>query len=348
MSRRRALITGISGQDGAYLSKLLLGKGYSVFGLDLPGTKILSLPKGEDLNPHIEIFEGSVADAPFVKDTIRRIAPHEIYHLAGRSHVGQSFEAPTEVVEINAVGTMNVLDALGAFDADDRPRVMLASSCEIFGLGDGTPMNEESPLDPQSPYGLSKELALKAGRQARELYGLHLSNGIFFNHESPLRAPDYVTRKISTAVAAIEAGLESEIRLGSLDAKRDWGHAADFADGMWRMLQQASGGDYILATGETRSVREFVEIAFAETGRRITWSGEGALETGLDAATGQVLVRVNPKYFRPNEVPVRVGDARKAQQVLNWRPRIGFGKLVAEMIEADRLIVAETNMPLPR
>jgi len=348
MMERRSLITGISGQDGAYLAKLLTVKGYRVAGLDLPGTRVLRVPGGEDLGSKIQMYEGSVADARFVRDALVEAAPHEVYHLAGRSHVGQSFETPSEAVEINAVGTMHVLDALGAFAEEKRPRVMLASSCEIFGPGDGTPMTEETPLDPQSPYGLSKELALKAGRQARELYGLHLSNGIFFNHESPLRAPDYVTRKITVGVAAIAAGLEQDLSLGTLDARRDWGHAADFAEGMWRMLQQPEGGDYVLATGEAHSVREFVELAFAEAGRRITWQGEGIDELGIDPDTGKALIRVDPRYFRPNEVPVRLGNATKARTVLGWRPQVSFRRLVAEMVAADARIVAETNMALTR
>jgi len=348
MTERRALITGISGQDGAYLTELLLAKGYRVSGLDLPSTKVLRLPGGEDPNPHIRLYEGSVADAGFVRDAIVDAAPHELYHLAGRSHVGQSFETPSEAVEINAVGTMHVLDAIGAFDAGNRPRILLASSCEVFGPGDGTPMNEQTPLDPQSPYGLSKELALKAGRQARELYGLHLSNGIFFNHESPLRGPGFVTRKISMGAAAIDAGLENELALGNLDARRDWGHAADFAGGMWRMLQQPQGDDYVLATGEAHSVREFVERAFAQVGQVIEWHGQGVDEIGVDPGTGETLVRVDPRFFRPNEVPVRLGDAAKARETLGWTPRVSFADLVGEMTQNDCRIAAETNMALPR
>jgi GDPmannose 4,6-dehydratase len=348
MTDRRALITGIAGQDGAYLTQLLLGKGYHLAGLDLRGAQLLQLPGAEDLSPHIELFEGSVADAEFVRQVMRDVAPTEVYHLAGRSHVGESFETPSEAVEINAVGTMHVLDALGAFAAERRPRVMLASSCEVFGPGDGTPMTEYTPLDPQSPYGLSKELALKAGRQARELYGLHLSNGIFFNHESPLRGPGFVSRKITLGVAAIDAGIESELPLGNLDARRDWGHAADFAEGMWRMLQQPDGGDYVLATGEAHTVREFADLAFAHVGRRIEWRGEGTEETGVDASSGQVLVRVDRRYFRPNEVPVRLGNAAKARDVLGWTARIPFADLVREMAQNDCRIAAETNLEFTR
>lgn len=348
MSQRRALITGIAGQDGAYLAQLLCAKGYEVVGLDLPGRSLLGVPDAPHIADQIKIIEGSIADPHFVRQAITESAPHELYHLAGQTHVGQSFETPPQAVEINAVGTMNVLDALGAFAPEDRPRIMLASSCEIFGQGDGTPMTEETPIDPQSPYAFSKELALRAGRQARELYGLHLSNGIFFNHESPLRPETFVTRKITMGVAAIDAGLEKEIALGNLDARRDWGHAADFAEGMWAMLQQPEGDDYVLATGEAHSVRELVEIALAHVGRRIAWHGEGPGEVGTDMASGDVLVRVDPKFFRPLEIDRRVGDAAKAKGHLGWAPRTSFESLIKEMVEADCRLVAETNMALPR
>ncbi len=348
MSQPRALITGIGGQDGAYLCRLLLDKGYKVAGLDLDGCHVLTPPGQVSPNDEIEFFGGSVADRDFVESAFVRFGPHEIYHLAGRSHVGQSFENPVDAVEINSVGTMNVLNAIGAFEPIARPRIMLASSCEIFGPGDGNPMTEETSLNPQSPYALSKELALKASHQARELYGLHLSNGIFFNHESPLRPPDYVTRKISMSVAAIAAGSESQLALGSLDARRDWGHAADFVEGMWRMLQQPEGDDYVLATGEARSVREFVELAFAQVERRLEWRGQGVEELGIDPKSGQILVRVDAKYFRLNEIPDRVGDASKAKAALGWEPRTSFPDLVAEMVQFDRQALAETKISLPR
>lgn len=348
MSQPRALITGIAGQDGAYLAKLLLDKGYRVAGIDLPGTSVLPMPDGEDLNARVDLIHGNILDRALLDETLARIAPAEVYHLAGRTHVGESFEHPDETIDVNVAGTETLLDAITALEAPARPRIFLASSCEIFGPGGGQPFDEASPLDPQSPYGRSKALAFKAAHDARTRHGLHLSNEILFNHESPLRRPDFVTRKITMAAAAIEAGRATGLALGNLDAARDWGHAPEFAEGMWRTLQQPEGSDYVLATGIAHTVRDFAEAAFAETGRTLEWRGEGAEEVGCCSKNGAILVRVDPNLFRPGDVSVRIGNASKAFTQLGWRPVTRFRDLVGEMVEADRRQLVETKLALAR
>jgi GDPmannose 4,6-dehydratase len=266
---------------------------------------------------------------------IQDVCPDEIYNLAAQSHVHVSFETPEYTANADAVGTLRLLEALRILKMEGRVRFYQASTSELYGLVQETPQRETTPFYPRSPYAVAKLYAYWITVNYREAYGMHASNGILFNHESPIRGETFVTRKITRAVAAIELGQQQSIYLGNLDAQRDWGHARDYVEGMWQIVQQDEADDYVLATGETRSVREFVEHAFAEVGRRIEWSGEGIGEIGRDAANGAELVKVDPRYFRPTEVELLVGDASKAAAKFGWNPQTNFHQLVTEMVQAD-------------
>jgi GDPmannose 4,6-dehydratase len=333
---KTAFITGITGQDGAYLSEFLLAKKYEVHGLvrwdALDGTDRL---RERGLLKKIHLHHGDITDAANVISLIRKICPDEIYNLAALTQVKVSFEAPSSAIDANVKGTLNILDAVRVLDIRMRTKVYQASSSEMFGSSPA-PQNEETPFHPCSPYGAAKLAAYWLARVYRDSYGMHVSNGILFNHESPVRGEDFVTRKIAKAVAAMEAGSKEVLTLGNLDSVRDWGHAADYVEGMWRMLQQEKAGDYVLATGEAHTVREFVERAFAQTGVPIQWRGAGSEEIGVDAKTGRVLIAVDEALFRPKEVNYLLGDAKKARDVLGWAAKIYFDALVGEMVNAER------------
>jgi len=342
MSRKVALITGVTGQDGAYLAALLLSKGYVVHGIKRRSSS-LNTARVDHLyvdphEPEVQFFlhYGDLTDATNLIRIIQETQPQEIYNLAAQSHVQVSFETPEYTANADAVGTLRLLEAIRILGMKDRTRFYQASTSELYGKVQQVPQRETTPFYPRSPYAVAKLYAYWITVNYREAYGFHASNGILFNHEGPTRGETFVTRKITRAVAAIEAGLEKRVYLGNLDARRDWGHARDYVDGMWRMLQMDQPDDYVLATGEMHSVREFVGLAFASTGREIEWRGDGLKEQGLDARTGEVLVAVDPRYFRPTEVDELLGDASKARAKLGWSHRVTFQELVREMVEADR------------
>jgi GDPmannose 4,6-dehydratase len=341
MSRKTALITGITGQDGAYLARLLLNKGYIVHGIKRRSSSF-NTTRVDDLyfDPHEHetrffMHYGDVTDATNLIRLIQEHQPEEIYNLAAQSHVQVSFETPEYTANVDALGTLRLLEAIRILRIGDRTRFYQASTSELYGKVQEVPQRETTPFYPRSPYASAKLYAYWITINYREAYSFHASNGILFNHEGPLRGETFVTRKITRAVAAIDRGLQEQLHLGNLNARRDWGHARDFVAGMWLMLQQKQPGDYVLATGEAHSVREFVERAFAHVGRTIEWRGQDVAEVGIDTKTGKVLVRVDPRYFRPNEVHELVGDASKARTMLGWTPKTTFAELVAEMVDSD-------------
>ena len=342
MSDKVALITGTTGQDGAYLAELLLTKGYVVHGVKRRSSS-LNTQRVDHLyvDPHVEnarffLHYGDMTDATNLIRLIQESQPTEVYNLAAQSHVQVSFETPEYTANADALGTLRLLEAIRILKLEKRVRFYQASTSELYGNTPHTPQNEETPFAPRSPYGAAKLYAYWITVNYREAYGIHASNGILFNHESPIRGETFVTRKITRAVAAIEAGLQDQLFIGNLNARRDWGHARDYVEGMWMMLQQPQPDDYVLATGQSHTVREFVEQAFALTGRRLKWRGEGTNETGVDEASGKELVKVDQRYFRPTEVDVLIGDASKARVKLGWKHRITFDVLVSEMVEEDR------------
>lgn len=332
MSRKSALITGISGQDGAVLADILLEKGYRVYGLrsymPVDDTERLAGLAGD-----IELFHADMTDSASLTRVLERARPDEIYNLAAMSHVQVSFSMPEHTGNVNGLGTVRLLESMRMLGME-RTRFYQASSSEMFGNAPA-PQNEETAFAPCSPYGVSKLYAYWMVRTYREAHGFHASNGILFNHESAQRGEQFVTRKITRAVGEFCNGRKEPLSLGNLDARRDWGHARDYMCGAWMMLQQEEPDDYVLATGETRSVRDFVERAFAATGRQIVWVGTGVEEAGLDKASGQKLVTIDPALFRPQDIHCLVGDAFKARDRLGWRPLSGFDDLVREMVEAD-------------
>ena len=341
MEHKVALITGVTGQDGAHLARLLLQNGYVVHGIKRRSSSF-NTGRVDDLyaDPHEHetrffMHYGDLTDATNLIRLIQEHQPSEIYNLAAQSHVQVSFETPEYTANADALGTLRLLEAIRILGLKDKVRFYQASTSELYGKVQESPQRETTPFYPRSPYGVAKLYAYWITVNYREAYGMHASNGILFNHEGPLRGETFVTRKITRAVAAIERGLQQQLYLGNLDAKRDWGHARDFVEGMWLMLQQAEPDDYVLATGETHSVREFVERAFAHVGRTIIWRGAGADEVGIDKRTGKELVHIDPRYFRPTEVDELLGDASKAREKLGWVPKIKFAELVAEMMESD-------------
>ncbi len=340
MTDKVALITGVTGQDGAYLAELLLKKGYVVHGVKRRSSS-LNTQRVDHLyvDPHVEnanflLHYGDMTDATNLIRLIQESQPTEIYNLAAQSHVQVSFETPEYTANADALGTLRVLEAIRILRMEERVRFYQASTSELYG-NSPPPQNEKTPFAPRSPYAAAKLYAYWIAVNYREAYGMHASNGILFNHESPIRGETFVTRKISRAVAAIETGLQDKLFIGNLDAERDWGHARDYVEGMWLIAQQPKPDDYVLATGESHSVREFVERAFAAVGRRIRWQGKGRDETGIDEKSGQTLVEVDPRYFRPTEVDVLRGDASKARAKLGWQHRTGFDALVNELVSSD-------------
>lgn len=337
---KTALITGITGQDGSYLTELLLDKGYQVHGIirrasNFNTDRIDHLFENPTIgNKHLFLHHGDLTDSSNLNRLIEKIEPDEIYNLAAQSHVQVSFEVPEYTAETDAVGTLRLLDAIK--ESGIKTRFYQASTSELFGGLPGTaPQSERTPFYPRSPYAAAKLYAYWITVNYREAYHLFACNGILFNHESPRRGATFVTRKITRAVAAIHAGRKEKLSLGNLDAKRDWGFAGDYVEAMWLMLQQNRPEDYVIATGETHTVREFAELAFAEVGITLEWQGAGIEEKGIDTRTGKVVVDVNPRYFRPTEVDLLWGDPSKAQQALGWQRKVDFKGLVKMMVAAD-------------
>jgi GDPmannose 4,6-dehydratase len=341
MTRKVALITGITGQDGAYLADFLIGKGYLVHGLKRRASsfntaridRLYEAPHESDRR--LVLHYGDMTDATNLIRIVQETRPDEIYNLAAQSHVQVSFETAEYTANVDALGPLRLLEAIRLLGLSERTRFYQASTSELYGWAQQVPQSETTPFHPCSPYAAAKLYGYWTTVNYREAYGLHASNGILFNHESPLRGETFVTRKITRAVAGIHLGLEDRLFLGNLDAQRDWGHARDFVRGMWLMLQQPTPDDYVLATGQTHSVRSFVEKAFLRIGVDIVWRGRGVEERGLDAATGQVRVEIDPRYFRPNEVDILQGDASKAKRALGWRHETTLDELVTEMVRAD-------------
>jgi GDPmannose 4,6-dehydratase len=339
--RKVALITGVTGQDGAYLAEYLLGLGYMVHGIKRRSSSFNTARVDhlyEDRHagdiPFLMHY-GDMTDSTNLIRLVQQIRPTEIYNLAAQSHVAVSFESPEYTANADALGVLRLLEAIRILGMEKETRFYQASTSELYGLVQEVPQRESTPFYPRSPYGVAKLYGYWITVNYREAYGMYASNGILFNHESPIRGETFVTRKITRSVARIETGREDTLYLGNLSAKRDWGHARDYIEGMHRILQVDTPGDFVLATGETHSVREFVELAFAEVGRTIVWRGEGVDETGVDEASGKTLVRVDPTYFRPTEVDLLIGDAGKAREQLGWKPKTTFIQLVKEMVAAD-------------
>ncbi len=343
---KKALITGVTGQDGAYLTELLLGKGYEVHGILRRSSSFNTAridrfyEDPQQPNRKLILHHGDMTDATNLIRIVQEVQPGEIYNLAAQSHVRVSFETAEYTANADGLGTLRLLEAIRLLGLTQTTRFYQASTSELFGKVHEVPQRETTPFYPRSPYGAAKLYAYWLTVNYREAYGIHASNGILFNHESPLRGETFVTRKITRAVAAIELGLLDCLYLGNINAERDWGHARDYAKGMWLMLQQPEPDDFVLATGEAHSVREFVELAFAEIGRKIIWSGSGIDEFGRDGNSGKVLVKIDPRYFRPTEVDILLGDAGKAHQRLGWHHETGFAELVSEMVAADLKQVA--------
>jgi GDPmannose 4,6-dehydratase len=345
MGRRVALITGVTGQDGALLAELLLSKGYAVHGIKRRSSSF-NTARVDHLyvDPHEKdgrfwMHYGDMTDATNLIRIIQETQPDEIYNLAAQSHVQVSFETPEYTANADALGTLRLLEAIRILKMENRVRFYQASSSEMYGDAP-PPQDERSPFRPRSPYAAAKVYAYWITANYREAYGLHASNGILFNHEGPTRGETFVTRKITRAVAAIEVGSQQTVHLGNLDARRDWGHAGDFVDGIWRILQQDGPDDYVLATGEAHSVREFAERAFAAIGMTIAWRGSGVDERGIDGQ-GTCRVAVDPRYFRPTEVTALVGNPAKARERLGWKHTVSFEQLVQEMVESDRQLLAK-------
>ncbi len=340
-SPRRALITGITGQDGAYLTELLLSKGYEVHGLKRRASlfntdRIDHLYQDpHDTNIRLKLHYGDLTDSTNLIRIVQEVKPHEIYNLAAMSHVKVSFDTPEYTANADGIGTLRLLEAIRILGMEQEVRFYQASTSELYGLVQEVPQSETTPFYPRSPYGVAKLYSFWIVKNYREAYGIHASNGILFNHESPLRGETFVTRKITRAVAKISLGLQDSLHLGNLDAQRDWGHAKDYVEGMWRMLQQDHPDDYVLATGHTVTIRSFVDMAFAEVGIALEWQGQGVEERGIDTKSGKTLVAVDPRYFRPTEVELLVGDASKAKAVLGWEPTHTLAQLCAEMVASD-------------
>jgi GDPmannose 4,6-dehydratase len=347
MADKIALVTGVTGQDGAYLAQLLLDKGYVVHGIKRRSSsfntaRIDHLYRDpHETNVRFFMHYGDMTDATNLIRLVQEARPTEIYNLAAQSHVQVSFETPEYTANADAIGTLRLLEAIRILGLEKTVRFYQASTSELYGDIPIVPQSETTPFRPRSPYAAAKLYAYWITVNYREAYGMHASNGILFNHEGPTRGETFVTRKITRAVAAIKLGIQDKIYLGNLDAERDWGHARDYVEGMWRILQQPEPDDYVLATGESHSVREFVELAFAHIGRPIEWRGKGVDEKAVDAKTGDVLVEIDPRYFRPTEVPLLRGDATKARDKLGWSYKTNFEDLVREMVDSDLAQVAE-------
>ena len=343
---KTALITGVTGQDGAYLSELLLAKGYVVHGVKRRASsfntaRIDHLYRDPHEGPtNFHLHHGDLTDSTGLIRLVQETQPDEIYNLAAQSHVAVSFETPEDTANADGIGTLRLLEAIRILGREKTTRFYQASTSELYGLVQEPRQSETTPFYPRSPYAVAKLYAYWITVNYREAYGIHATNGILFNHESPIRGETFVTRKITRAVAAIEAGTQATLFLGNLDAQRDWGHARDYVEGMWRIVQHETPEDWVLATGVTTSVRRFVELAFDEIGVTLNWSGDGVDEVGHCAATGKRLVAIDPRYFRPTEVDLLLGDATKARTRLGWTATTSMEQLVAEMVAADRAALA--------
>ena len=345
-----ALVTGITGQDGAYLAELLLSKGYIVHGIKRRASSF-NTARIEHIyeDPHVEdprfiLHYGDMTDSTNLIRVVQQSQPDEIYNLAAQSHVQVSFETPEYTANADAIGALRLLEAIRILDLKDKTRFYQASTSELYGLVQEVPQSEKTPFYPRSPYAAAKLYAYWIVVNYREGYGFHASNGILFNHESPLRGETFVTRKITRAVAAIKLGRQEMLYLGNLDAKRDWGHAREYVRGMWLMMQQDKPDDYVLATGVTTPVRTFVEWAFEEVGIKIEWQGTGVEEKGRDAATGKILVEVDSRYFRPTEVDLLIGDPRKAHEKLGWKHETSVRDLAREMVREDLKVMQTASI----
>jgi len=349
-----ALITGITGQDGSYLAELLLGKGYEVHGIKRRASSfntgridhLYEDPHKEDVR--LFLHYGDMTDSSNLIRIVQETRPDEIYNLAAQSHVQVSFDSPEYTADVDALGTLRLLEAIRILDLTDTTRFYQASTSELYGKVAETPQSETTPFYPRSPYAAAKLYAYWITVNYREAYGIHASNGILFNHESPRRGETFVTRKITRAVARIKLGLQEKTYLGNLDAKRDWGHARDYARGMWRMLQQPEPGDYVLATGRTTTVRAFATLAFEAAGITLAWEGEDEDEKGYDADTGACVVEIDPRYYRPTEVDLLLGDAAKAREQLGWQPSTSLEAMAEEMVKSDLQAAQEEAMTTSR
>jgi len=325
-----ALITGITGQDGSYLAELLLEKGYEVHGI-IRRSSLINTDRIDGIYNRLNLHYGDLTDSTNLVRVIQKVQPDEIYNLGAQSHVKVSFEMPEYTADVDAVGTLRVLEAVRLLGMEDRVRIYQASTSELYGLVQETPQKETTPFYPRSPYGVAKLYGYWITKNYREAYGMYACTGILFNHESPRRGETFVTRKITQALSKISVGLQDCLYLGNLNAKRDWGHAKDFVEAMWLMLQQDEPDDYVIATGTQYSVKDFVEESASYFGMRIVWMGEGLDEYGYDLNTKKVVIKVDPKYFRPAEVETLLGDASKAKEKLGWEPKISFKQLVEDM-----------------
>ncbi len=339
--KKRAFITGVTGQDGALLSEFLLNKNYTVHGIKRRSSSF-NTERIDHLykDPHEEktnffLHYGDMTDSTNIIRLLKEVQPHEIYNLAAQSHVQVSFETPEYTANADALGTLRLLEAIRILDLADKVKFYQASTSELFGNVNEIPQNELTPFYPRSPYGVAKLYSYWITVNYREAYGIHASNGILFNHESPIRGETFVSRKICRAVASIKKGDQKCLFLGNLDAKRDWGHAKDYVEGMWMILQQKKPDDFVLATGKSYSVRYFAELAFSEVGIKIKWFGKGLKEVGIDANTKEIIVKVDKKYFRPTEVDILEGDYSKAERIIGWKPKRTFESLVSEMVRSE-------------
>lgn len=341
MAQKIALITGITGQDGAYLAEFLLNKGYTVHGIkrrsSLFNTDRIDHLYKDPHEPNNKFFlhYGDLTDSTSLIRIIQEVQPNEIYNLAAQSHVKVSFETPEYTANADALGTLRILEAIRILNLKDKVKFYQASTSELYGLAQEIPQNENTPFYPRSPYGVAKLYAFWITKNYREAYGFFTCNGILFNHESPIRGETFVTRKITRAAAKISLGLQHTLYLGNLDAERDWGHAKDYVEGMWKILQHHQPDDFVLATNRKISVRKFTEMAFQYAGITIEWKGKGLNETGIDTKTGKEIIKIDKRYFRPSEVDVLIGDYSKAKKLLGWEPKYTIEQLCKEMVEAD-------------
>ena len=341
MMRKIALITGVTGQDGAYLAELLLNKNYEVHGIkrrasSFNTSRIDHLYKDkhkEDVN--FFLHYGDLTDSTNLIRIIQEVQPHEIYNLGAQSHVKVSFEVPEYTANSDAVGTLRILEAIRILKMENKVKFYQASTSELYGKAQEVPQTETTPFYPRSPYGVAKLYAFWIVKNYREAYGMFACNGILFNHESPLRGETFVTRKITRAASKIKLGLQEKLYLGNLNAQRDWGHAKDYVEGMWRMLQHEKPEDFVLATGKTTTIREFCNLSFKELGIEIKWEGEGENEVGIDQSSNKVIISIDNNYYRPTEVDLLIGDASKAKKLLSWTPKYDLESLVKEMVNAD-------------
>lgn len=343
MKKKVALITGITGQDGSYLSELLLEKGYDVHGI-IRRSSVPNTERIDHIKDEVNLHYGDMTDSTNLNNLVRGLKPDEVYNLAAQSHVKISWDCPEFTAESDAIGVLRLLEAIHTNGLDKKTKFYQASTSELFGLIQEPIQSEKTPFYPRSPYGVAKLYGYWITVNYRESYNMFACNGILFNHESPRRGDNFVTRKITLAAARIKEGLQDHLELGNLDSKRDWGHAKDYVEGMWRILQAKQPDDYVLATGITTTIRDFVSMSFKEAGFDLKWTGKGVAEKGIDKATGKVLVSVNPEFFRPAEVDVLLGDSTKARTKLGWKPKYDLAALAKEMVAEDLKLARKEKM----